>query len=52
MTVDLKIFINNNITVLEFSKKEGSIFEYENFVKKVTKELNIIEEDTFESSTA
>ena len=51
-TIELKFFTDESATVLEFSKKDGCIFEFGKFVETVRTQLDKIEKDTFDRDSA
>lgn len=45
VTVDMRVYASDVCSVVEFNKKDGSIFEYQKAVEKIREELEKLEKD-------
>lgn len=46
VTVDMRVYSSDICSVVEFSKKDGSIFEYQKTIEKVREELDKLEKES------
>jgi len=46
VTIEMRVFVDGECSMAEFSRKEGSIFEYQTALEKIKQQLDDLEADS------